>query len=73
MFFGINIEIPEDWNLKKITDIGEINGGGTPDTTNIDYWGGNVLWAVPTDITKLKNNKIDNTKKKITKEGLTNS
>ena len=71
--FGKNIEIPEDWNLKKITDIGEINGGGTPDTTNIDYWGGNVLWAVPTDITKLKNNKIDNTKKKITKEGLTNS
>ena len=71
--FEKNIEIPEDWNLKKITDIGEINGGGTPDTTNIDYWGGNVLWAVPTDITKLKNNKIDNTKKKITREGLANS
>ena len=34
---------------------------------------GEILWAIPTDITKLQTNQIENTERKITKEGLDSS
>ncbi len=71
--FGNEIEIPEEWDVKRLDEIGEIIGGGTPDSTNKDYWDGEILWAVPTDITKLQINQIENTERKITQQGLDNS
>ncbi len=71
--FGKKIEIPQEWEIKRLDEIGEIIGGGTPDSTNKDYWDGEILWAVPTDITKLQINQIENTERKITKLGLKNS
>ena len=71
--FGKEIEIPQEWEVKRLDEIGEIIGGGTPDSTNKDYWNGNILWAVPTDITKLQVNQIEDTERKITKLGLENS
>ena len=71
--FGKEIEIPQEWEMKRLDEIGEIIGGGTPDSTNNDYWDGEILWAVPTDITKLQINQIENTERKITQQGLDNS
>jgi len=71
--FGKKIEIPEEWELRKIDEIGQLVGGGTPDTTNKEFWNGDILWAVPTDITKLQTNLIEDTERKITKYGLENS
>ena len=65
--------IPKEWENKKLDEIGKIIGGGTPDSTNKEYWNGNILWATPTDITKLQTNQIENTERKITKQGLDNS
>ena len=66
--------IPEEWDVKSISQIGKIYSGGTPDTTNNKYWNGNINWCTPTDITALKDNKyIGNTNVKITIEGLKNS
>ena len=70
---GKEIKIPEEWEIKKLDEIGKIIGGGTPDSTNKEYWSGNILWATPTDITKLQTNQIENTERKITKQGLDNS
>ncbi len=28
----------------------KITGGGTPDTSNIEYWNGNINWFTPTEI-----------------------
>jgi len=67
--FGKEIELPAEWEIKKLEEIGEIIGGGTPDSTNKDYWNGDVLWAIPTDITKLQVNQIEDTERKITKIG----
>ena len=72
-FFGKEIEIPAEWNVKKLTGIGKIIGGGTPSSKNEEYWNGNILWAVPTDITKLTINYINDTARTITKKGLDNS
>lgn len=63
-------EVPEDWGVVTIVDICEVIGGSTPSTNKKEYWNGDILWAVPTDITKLKGNIISNTEKKITKVGL---
>lgn len=71
--FGKELEIPDEWNIKKIEEIGEIVSGGTPDSTNKNYWSGEILWAIPTDITKIKSNFIEDTERKITKQGLDNS
>ena len=71
--FGKYKIIPEEWDLKKLEEVGKIIGGGTPDSKNKEYWNGKILWAIPTDITKLQTNQIENTERKITKEGLDSS
>jgi len=71
--FGKEVDIPEEWRVKRFDQIGQIIGGGTPDSSNKEYWNGEILWAVPTDITKLQTNEIRDTQRKITKQGLDNS
>ena len=61
----------EDWVEKRLEDVVEIVGGGTPDTTNSDFWGGEIDWYSPTEIGK----KVyaDNSVKTITELGLQKS
>ncbi len=66
-------EIPNDWNLKTLDDVGKIVGGGTPKTTISKYWDGDILWATPTDLTKIEENFIDDTGRKISQKGLDES
>lgn len=47
-----------------------IQGGGTPDRQNPDYWGGNISWASVKD---LKDIRLKNTQEFITEKGVTNS
>lgn len=65
--------IPSNWEVKKIKEIGDVSSGGTPDTTKVRYWNGDINWCTPTDITALKNKFLGNTKTKITEEGLKSS
>lgn len=37
-------EIPSHWERKKLSEIGEIYSGGTPDRDNDDYFGGSIPW-----------------------------
>lgn len=50
--------------------VAEIGGGGTPSTREPSFWGGNVRWASPTDITALDAPYLDRTSKGLTAEGL---
>jgi type I restriction enzyme S subunit len=43
-------EIPKDWEVKKINEIGEIGGGSTPSTKVKDYWDGDIPWITPKDL-----------------------
>ena len=65
--------IPVEWEVKKIKEIGYVSSGGTPDTTTLDYWGGDINWCTPTDITALSDKFLGATKAKITEKGLKNS
>ncbi len=42
-----------EWELSRLDKIAEIVGGGTPSTTNPDYWNGNIDWYSPTEIDDL--------------------
>ncbi len=39
-----------DWMAKKLGEICEIVGGGTPSTSIRDYWSGDIDWYSPTEI-----------------------
>ena len=39
-----------DWQEQKLGDVAEITGGGTPDTTNSEYWDGDIDWYSPVEI-----------------------
>lgn len=51
-------------------DVAEIVSGATPKTSNEDYWGGDILWATPADLSKLEGPYIESTPRRITKDGL---
>ena len=66
--------LPEGWENKKISDVCETVGGGTPSTKVPAYYkGGRIKWVTPTDITRNNCICLLDTDKKITDEGLRNS
>jgi type I restriction enzyme S subunit len=66
-----NTEIPSDWDVKELKDIGKWFGGGTPSKEIKNYWSdGTIPWASSQDI---KENNLNETTYKITEEALHNS
>lgn len=61
------------WLIKKLGEVCEIVGGGTPSTSILNYWGSDFCWITPKDLGQLKNIEISQTFKKISKLGLKNS
>ena len=60
--------IPEDWEIKKIKDIGKISSGTTPSRNIPEYHrDGEIYWVKTTD---LNNSIIFNTEEKITHKAL---
>ncbi|KKH45979.1 restriction endonuclease subunit S [Methanosarcina sp. 1.H.A.2.2] len=64
--------IPENWNIRKLSDIIEIIGGGTPRTTFKDYWNGDIPWLSVVDFNN-DNRFVYKTEKTITERGLRES
>lgn len=61
----------QKWNKVKLGDVAEIESGGTPSSTKLEYWdGGDICWATLPD---LKNKYLFDTERKITSLGLKNS
>jgi len=65
--FGKYEEIPEDWIVNTINDIGKIVTGSTPSTKISDYYGTEFLWASPTDLSDDKN--IEKTENMLSAKG----
>jgi type I restriction enzyme S subunit len=65
--------IPVDWDVKKICQVAEVIGGGTPSTKVSDYWDGQIAWITPKDLSNFKFRLIKHGERNITKEGLKNS
>ena len=69
-----NLRFPEfsgEWESTPISTIADIIGGGTPDTSVDEYWGGNIQWFTPSEIGKEKYAYLSD--RTITEAGLINS
>ena len=64
-------EFTEEWRLKSLSELANVIGGGTPDTTVKPYWDGEIQWFTPSEIGK--NKYVDLSLRTITEEGLNNS
>lgn len=59
------------WEKKKLGDIGNIISGGTPSSSNKEYWNGHINWFTPSEVGKTK--FVSESIRKITEKGLKNS
>lgn len=63
--------IPSDWEVKTISQVGKIIGGGTPSTFNSAYWNGSVQWFTPAELSKA-GKYVSKSERTITKLGVEN-
>jgi type I restriction enzyme S subunit len=62
-----------EWKELKIEDFCEVIGGGTPSTKEYSYYGGEISWITPRDLTNYKKRFILRGERNITELGLKNS
>ena len=67
---GMEKKIPNSYKIFKLEDVADITGGSTPSRDNKEFWGGNIPWLTPTDVTNHDRINLDKTKECITELGL---
>jgi len=65
--------VPRGWKVQAFRDTINIIGGGTPRTTNLDYWGGDIPWFSVVDAPRANDVFVVDTEKHITEAGLQGS
>lgn len=65
--------IPKGWERKPLIEFFRLIGGGTPKTTNPEYWNGKILWYSVVDAPNESDVFVIDTEKKITQLGLEKS
>lgn len=66
-------EIPEGWEMRSLGQILVIVGGGTPKTSNPEFWGGDIPWFSVVDTPKAGDVFVIETESSITQKGLEGS
>jgi len=66
-------EVPAGWEVGPLLVQSKLLSGGTPKTTEPDYWGGSVLWASAKDVSTSRECFLIATERQITESGLANS
>ncbi len=62
--------LPRGWEIKKLGEVCDVIGGGTPSKKNSKFYEGNILWATVRD---MKSEILSDTEFKITEEAVKNS
>ena len=60
-----------DWEMKKLGNIANIVGGGTPSTKKSEYWDGDINWFSPVEIGDKE--FVSTSQRRITEKGLEKS
>lgn len=66
-FYGFT----DDWEQRKLGEVADIVGGGTPSTNVSNYWDGNIDWYAPAEISDQI--FLSSSQRKITEKGYNNS
>lgn len=59
------------WEQHKLGELADIVGGGTPSTSNFEYWDGDIDWYAPAEIADQI--FVSSSERKITQQGYDNS
>jgi len=59
--------VPEDWEIVQVADIGEVVTGDTPSTKNKEYYGGDLPFVTPEDFGDTK--RVHRGSRRLTDEG----
>jgi len=65
--------VPRGWKRLSFTSTVDVIGGGTPKTSVLDYWGGDIPWFSVVDAPASSDVFVIDTEKHITELGLRNS
>jgi type I restriction enzyme S subunit len=65
--------MPNNWTKCKLGDVSDIVGGGTPSTKESTYWGGDIPWLTPKDLSGYMQRYISKGERNINLQGLENS
>ncbi len=73
-FDEIQYSIPKSWQWVHLGEIGQVVGGGTPDTKNPDYFTEKgISWLTPADLYGLKDKYIGRGRRDLSESGLKDS
>ena len=61
----------DEWEQRKLGELADIVGGGTPSTSNFEYWDGDIDWYTPAEIADQI--FVSSSERKITQQGYNNS
>ncbi|MDB4203735.1 restriction endonuclease subunit S [Flavobacteriaceae bacterium] len=70
---AVENNIPEGWAETSIGKVTVVESGGTPSTKNSSYWGDEIPWITPRDLSSFKGVFIGKGERSISIEGLENS
>ena len=73
MSMGVQDNIPEGWVETSIGKVTVVESGGTPSTKNPSYWGDDISWITPRDLSSFKGVFIEKGERSISTEGLEKS
>lgn len=65
--------LPKGWRMGNVLEIATLLSGGTPKTSEPEYWDGDINWISAKDITSSNNQFIIETEKTITELGIKKS
>ena len=70
-------DFPQSWEFDKVANLADIERGNTPRTSHDEYYGGDITWVTPDDLSDLNedgNGKyISDSGRKLTSEGVESS
>lgn len=66
-------EIPEHWDVYRVKHKFRVVNGATPNSSESDYWDGDILWVTPVDLNQNENIVLSDSIRKITRQGYQSS
>ena len=68
--FGDPATNPKNWPRLRLDKICQVISGATPRTDRAEYWGGDIAWVTPKDLSALDDWILERTERTLSREGL---
>ena len=62
-------EVPEHWEVRRLTKVARIINGATPSTNEPKFWNGSIAWLTPDDLGRAASRYIHQGARSITDDG----